>query len=64
MLRNRTCRCGGVMTSDYVKTQLWYACMRCDTDEKGHGYGPPRFMRIWAERRKDLNTGTSERGSE
>lgn len=52
------------MTCEYVKTQLWYACMRCDTDQGGNGWGAPRFMRIWAERRGDLNTGTSERGSE
>lgn len=62
--RNRTCsKCGGVMTCEYARHQPWYACMRCDTDDKGNGWGPPRFMRIWDERRGQIGI-RDERGSE
>ena len=67
MLRNAVCGiCGGVMTAWFSKGQRWVACMRCDTDECGHGYGPPRFVQIWNERIRDAWSawGKDERGSE
>ena len=57
------CRwCGGPKTSEYVKVQLWYACIRCDTGAGDMVKGPPRFAALWAERAKQL--GTNEKGSD
>jgi hypothetical protein len=59
------CRhCGGARTAWWGMGTTWYACMRCDTDERGGGNGPPRFKRVWDERRKDLQArseGSEER---
>jgi hypothetical protein len=40
-----------------------HACMRCDTDSYGNGFGPPLFVAEWSARRSDLY-GNDERGSE
>lgn len=47
------CRwCGGPWTvMAYADLKTAHACMRCDTDEQGHGWGPPRFVAIWDSRR-------------
>lgn len=73
--RNRVCGiCGGVMTMaawpDMCHPEQGrksaYACIRCDTDAYGKGYGPPRFVAIWNERTRDAWSawGKDERGSE
>lgn len=54
--------CGGARTKIVIKVtgqtvggavENWcvHACMRCDTDAGGHGWGPPLFVAEWNERR-------------
>lgn len=52
--------CEGPWTVAWAAGRKAFACMRCDTSVTGSGDGPPRFMAIWGERRKDLKIRGSE----
>lgn len=63
--------CGGTRTTLFPATSIEgenspitciHACMRCDTDVHGNGFGPPIFAAEWDSRRRDF--GVKERGSE